>query len=213
MKCVMILGLLTVVAGGCGAGSPITPSDRSSPRALATATHSAIETRDSDALVDLTSPPYRKSLRTVLDALQEYAKESDKTAALLARHVAQAPADRLRRETEDFYHQLLPSPLHPAAQGDSIDWTRIHLREESGGVWTYVDGQKSPFHRTFVFLFRNGAWYVEPLDLPPQFAANAKRLAENYKNATKTLKKVQAEIRAGQVAETDVNLRLWPPRP
>ena len=212
MKHVMTLGLLAAIVGGCGSTSSITPSDRMSPRTLAVATHHAIETRNTDAMVDLVAPPYRKSMRAVLVSVEDYARESDKTATLLAQHVSQASADRLRNETADFYRQLLPSPLHPAARGDHIDWTRINLREENGGIWTYVDGQKSPFHKTFVFLFQDGAWYVEPLDMPQQFAANAKRLAANYRSAIKTLQKIQAEIRSGTVAEADINLRLWPPR-
>ncbi|MCL2700767.1 MAG: hypothetical protein FWE88_03630 [Phycisphaerae bacterium] len=210
MKYAMLLGLL-LVAGGCGTGSLVTPSDRLSPRTLAVAAHNAIEIHSHAAVADLTSPAYRKPMRKVLDAIRDYSREADKTAALIAQKVGQAPADRLRKETASFYRQLLPSPLQGAVKGDTVDWSRVEIREEGSSVArVFVNGQKGPFHRTFVFMRVKDAWYIEPLDSPKEFAKNAKQLAANYRNAIKALRNVQADIHNGEITPANVNARLWP---
>jgi len=211
MKNVMLACLLAAVVGGCGAGGP-TP-DQLSPQALAVATHRAIETRNRDTLVGLTTPPYQKPMRDVLVAIDDYAREADKTAALVAQRIGQAPADRLRNETADFYRQLFPLPFQEAAEGDTVDWTRVDIREDDKNTaWVHVDGLRSPFHKIFVLLYLDGAWFVEPLDMPEEFAAAAKRLADNYRSAAKTLQKIQAELRTDNLTEADITLRLWPPQ-
>jgi len=213
MKHVIVLGVVVLIVGGCGAGSPITASDRLSPRAVAVTAHNVIEARNSAGMVDLTAPPFRKSMRSVLDAVDDYTREADKTAALIAQRVDQAAADRLRNETADFYHQLLPPPLRAAAKGDVIDWTRVDFHEDKGIARAYIDGQRSPFHRDFVFVRTGDDWYIEPLNTPEGFAIDAKRLVANYRNAIKTLRKVQSEIRNGDLTATNIDARLWPASP
>ena len=199
------------MVGGCGAGVVVSPDDQLSPRTLAAATHNALESRNHDALIGLISPPYRKPMRDVLTAMDDYAREADKTVALLARRVGPSSAARLENETVDFHRKLFPLPLQTAVQDNDVDWTRIDIREEQGAAWVHVDGLRSPFHKHFAFLFLDGAWFVEPLDRPEEFAAAARRMANNYKNATKTLKKLQTELRTDPpLTESDVNLRLWP---
>jgi len=210
MKTVVVLGVLAVVVGGCGSGSPITAGDRLSPRTVAVAAQNVIEVRNSAGVIDLTAPPFRKSMRSVLDAFADYAREADKTAALIAQRVDLAAADRLRNETADFYHQLLPPPLRAAARGDVIDWTRVDFHEDKNIARVYIDGQRSPFHRDFVFVRTGNAWYIEPLNTPEGFAVDARRLASNYRSAIKTLRKVQAEIRGGHLTAQDIDARLWP---
>jgi len=186
-------------------------SDQTSPKALVVVTHGAVTSKDWSAIVQLTAPEFRRPMRATLDAFRDYSQEADKTAALLDQRVGAEPANRLRQETQNFYRELLPSPLEGAVRGEEIQWNRIEIRpDQADTAWVYVDGKKSEFHHTFILSKIDGLWYVQPLNTPQGFHKTADDTIANLKKGSKAWRNVQKAIKNGQITAGNVNERLWP---
>jgi len=206
--------LVSAVLAGCGGsvgGAKVMSSDQASPKALVVVMHGAVASKDWSTIMQLIAPDFRKPMRATLDAFRDYSQEADKTAVLLEQRVGAEPANRLRQETQNFYRELLPSPLEGAVRGEDIQWNRVEIRpDQADTAWVYVDGQKSEFHHAFILSKIDGVWYVQPLNTPQGFRKVADETIANLKKGTKAWRSVQKSIKTGQINAGNVNERLWP---
>lgn len=216
--CFSLISLCTVwlslFVPGCdeiSSESKVTNADQASPKALVAAYHRATVDKDWSTLAALTSPDFRKPMRSTLNAFKDYSKEADKVADLLEEKVSPESANRLRKETQSFYRELVTSPLDGAVSGDEIQWDRVEIRTDKGNIaWVYINGRKSTFH---VLSEVDGRWYVEPLNTPEAFRKVADETIDNINKGTKTWKSVQKAIKKGDITAANVELRLWPTEP
>lgn len=216
MRKLILCTLAGALLWGCGGGSKIDLSagrggvDAGSAKALAVSYDQAVRAREYGGVVECVAPDYRKSFSSVLVANIKYTRKLEQTADMVQKRIGKAPADRLRREAQETYLKLLPSPLEGAVSDGKIAWTRVTFTEKDQVVAVKVDGNYTRFNEDFWLRPIGDRWYVAPHGLPEEFAKTAKGMVRAHNEMMKILGKKQKLIKSGKINAGNVDDHFWP---
>jgi len=206
-----VLVVSIVATSGCHRGGIKSQDvDRVSVRSTVVAMHQAVSNKDYDAILACFAPDYRGSFRGILSASKDYSAKVIETAALIEQRVDAAPAQKLRKEVEETYRGLLPSPLEGATVDGKIQWERVQIDEQRDYATVEVDHHITPFGKKFELVRLSGSWYVTPDESAKKFSADAKRMTHAYRQFIKVLDRLQGKIKRGKVTKENIDQELWP---
>ena len=184
--------------------TPVT-IDQSSPKALMTAMHQAIESKNGEAMVACLPPEYQPAMRISTGVSDQRTARTD----ALKKLILNTPA--LGKEVAEKVFPELPagaeSPLSEAVENGKVNWDKIKFKEDGDKATVEVKG--APLEGVTLKKI-SGKWYCLFGNITPEQAkAEAEKESKHLATAMKGYDKFEKKIKSGTLTKENAQTEYF----